>query len=645
MTTLFADLVAAGLSCVPVRLDGSKAPALASWKDYQSRLPNADEVASWGRQYAAAGVVAGAVSANLEIIDLDDARLVRPFLESVRQQAPSLFERLTVHRTPRRNENGSAGAHVAYRCTEPVAGNQKLAMGAPEPELGEDGRPVVDELTGKPRLTRKTFIETRGQGGYVVVPGSDPRVHDTGRPYEHARGPRLPEIETISGEERELLLRTARTFDQSPAEAYVPPKVEGYKPTDRRPGDEYASRVSWADILCPAGWVLEGEAGGTQRWRRPGKNKGWSATTGLTSKQGTDLLCVFSSNAFPFPGPDGGHICSTHGKFDAYALLHHGGDHRAAATALAQKGFGDAPRKQERKERVLARTMLSCELELIDRVREGKGRPVPLGIEILDEALEGGVEPGEVVLIGGKTSHGKTDLCLQFARARLNQRENVIIVSEEMTGRQLARRSIEARTRLPYSSWQEHAEQLRDKAFEHWKNQGIEFVLHQCREMDALEKSVESIISEYPITMIAVDYAQLLKGAGNSRYEQISDVSSRFGALIKRHNAIGVLLAQFNREGAKGTPDIFSFKDSSQLEHDADVVLLCEWLSRTDPKHPDPREYVLKIQKNRNRARVHLEVSCQYFPEFKEIRSGSVKARPETPRTAAFDQWNDGNRM
>lgn len=98
------------------------------------------------------------------------------------------------------------------------------------------------------------------------------------------------------------------------------------------PGRDYNNRTDWADILQPHGWRLFYTRGNVRYWTRPGKTTGVSATTNAL---GTDRLHVFSENAHPF---DAG---TSYSKFGAYALLEHGGDFKAAAKALAERGYGD----------------------------------------------------------------------------------------------------------------------------------------------------------------------------------------------------------------------------------------------------------------------------------------------------------------
>src|SRR5579871_1366280 len=73
--------LAAGLSVIPIRPDGTKAPALPEWKTYQQRRPTPDECTDWWDNGEGIAVVGGKVSGNLEILDLDRPGLDAEFLE------------------------------------------------------------------------------------------------------------------------------------------------------------------------------------------------------------------------------------------------------------------------------------------------------------------------------------------------------------------------------------------------------------------------------------------------------------------------------------------------------------------------------------------------------------------------------------
>jgi hypothetical protein len=316
------QLVSAGVSVIPIRADGSKAPASTrlpidavtrtpSWKPYHTRIATDQELVHWfSTPHVGIAIVAGPVSGNLEILDIDDPALVRPWYEMVEQVAPGLVSGLVVIKTPREGY----GRHGYYRSAV-IAGNTKLAQGL---------RPDVQ---GRMKVT--TLIETRGEGGYALIPPSPPACHRLNRPYTLSQGD-LAHIPTITEDERAILLNCARALNEYVEPARVNTPRQDTVPTGERPGDLYAANVEWTDLLIPHGWRVVGHRGEVTHWRRPGKKDGLSATTGWG---GYDMLYVFSSNAWPFE-PETGYA-----KFHAFALLNYRGDFRKAATALAAIGY------------------------------------------------------------------------------------------------------------------------------------------------------------------------------------------------------------------------------------------------------------------------------------------------------------------
>lgn len=305
-------LVEAGFSVVPIRTDGSKAPAWPIWIQFQIHQPDQQTLRKmfFGRTVGLA-IIGGSVSGNLEVLDFDAGELFHQWVALV---ADDLIRNLPVVATP------SDGFHVYYRCNS-VEGNQKLATSS----------------------SGETLIETRGRGGYVVAPGSPPNCHPTGKLYQKHSGPSLLETPTISERDRRLLLESAKSFNEAtmeirePAAHRTPTHGLFYSLT---PGDDFALQTSWSEILLPHGWTLVQRTGDHCYWRRPGKRSGHSAISGHRSSQGRELLTVFSSNAHPFQGPSGGKAGTSYNKFNAHALLNHAGDHSAAARELRSRGFG-----------------------------------------------------------------------------------------------------------------------------------------------------------------------------------------------------------------------------------------------------------------------------------------------------------------
>lgn len=340
---------ASGLSVLPIRCDGTKKPTIAEWKHLQERIPGEGELRSMFAGHRGIAIINGAVSGNLETLDIDDPALVEPFEAAVRELSPGLLERLPTIATPR---DSWGGRHYRYRIEGAVAGNTKLAQSELRPQFDDDGTPLIDPKTGKQRLAPETLIETRGEGGYAIVPGSPANCHETGLPYKHVVGPPLTETPVITPEEHSVLWRVAKSFNR-----FVDQREVNDGPVTARsgdsPGDAFNASATWDQILLPMGWSKDRTSGDVTFWRRPGKTKGTSATTGVRSSAGTDLFCVFTSNGFPFEGPANGRTCSSYSKFAAYTVLNHDGDFAAAAKALVAQGYG-TPAKSKRSKSCLA---------------------------------------------------------------------------------------------------------------------------------------------------------------------------------------------------------------------------------------------------------------------------------------------------
>ncbi len=309
-------LVRAGLSVIPIRCDGTKAPALKRWKPYQKQRPDDATIVAWFAKKDRPGIaiICGAISGNLEIIDGDDRATFENFHGAAIQAVPKIANSPLI-------ETPSGGFHLIYRCAGAVAGNQKLAE-----------RPLEG---GK----RETLLETRGEGGYALTVGSPPECHELRKPYRLLKG-KFEDIPVLTEEERAALLACAASFSELPtvtgedqsAESERSPSGTAVSADRERPGDDFNRRASWSETLTPHGWQSMRVSDGVEFWRRPGKNQcGWSATTNY---RGNGLLHVFSSNAAPFE--EG----RSYSKFAALALLEYGGDFRAAARRLAEKGYG-----------------------------------------------------------------------------------------------------------------------------------------------------------------------------------------------------------------------------------------------------------------------------------------------------------------
>jgi hypothetical protein len=184
------------------------------------------------------------------------------------------------------------------------------------------------------------------------------------------------------------LLEAAESMNEyrPPETVRVPREHGGGSLPGNRPGDDFNRRAGWDDVLPRHGWRAVGRSGDKVYWRRPGKEHGWSATTGYcrTDLRG-DLLYVFTTSAPPFESEQ------AYSKFEAYTYLEHNGNWSQAAQALAAAGWGPQPQT----------------------IRPPEPVPLPVSVPPLEEGKPNGNATG-----GGSPPQGeaKTHRPLSFRR-------------------------------------------------------------------------------------------------------------------------------------------------------------------------------------------------------------------------------------
>jgi hypothetical protein len=323
------EAYAAGLSVVRIREDGEKRP-VGTWKCYQTTRATEAQIEVWYEDAERFGVgcVTGAVSGGvfddetgeliggLECLEFDDRATYTRFVEAA--QSAGLGPLVTAIEAGYVEDTPKGGVHWLYRCRT-VAGNTKLAQ-----------RP--DPTPDNPRNV-KPLIETRGEGGFLVLAPSHGPVHPSGRPYILRAGG-FDSIAVIATADREDLFELARSFDETPKPDAAPEDLTGRAGGDGiKPGTAYNEQKPWGEILI--GWTKVFTEGGEDYWRRPGRDRGVSATTNY---KGSGVLYVFTTST-PFTNE-----CS-YSKFAAYAVLNHAGDFSKAAKALFEQGYGDRVRR------------------------------------------------------------------------------------------------------------------------------------------------------------------------------------------------------------------------------------------------------------------------------------------------------------
>jgi hypothetical protein len=327
---IIRGMIEAGNLCLPASSKTKYCDGI-NWGKYKAPI-STDQFNALSNGFDGVCIITGQRSGNLEVLDFDkkiDSKVFNELLiaykDQVESEAPGLFEKLPIEKTQ------SIGRHIAYKCSEAkIPGNRKLAFakvvvdGPGKHEYRGDTYTAHQDHDGQ-WFIYPCVIETRGEGGLVVcypTPG-----------YELTQGS-MDQIPDISAHERDVLIRSAKVFNQYIEPARVVTGGQDLSSDELRPGDDFIQRGDIWPTLEKHEWVIVSTVGNYTRIRRPGKADGWSASL-IDGK----ILYVFSTNT-EFE-PECGYTI-----FAVYAILEHGGDFRAAAKDLAAHGYGDQKPEQ-----------------------------------------------------------------------------------------------------------------------------------------------------------------------------------------------------------------------------------------------------------------------------------------------------------
>jgi P4 family phage/plasmid primase-like protien len=263
------------------------------------------------------GVVLGKVSGHVEMFEIEGAALAAGELETLieRLEASGLAEAFAEIRAGYEERTPGGGRHWLV-CTEKAIPSTKLAR---DPD-------------------NDVKWEVKGEGGFTILAPSNGSVHPNGGAYELLAGG-FAHITAVPRKVLNQIYAVIATLDEKPQRLERPTSstaVKGDRPGDRYNADPAAQRLT-RELLEGHGWTHTHSIGTTDYLLRPGKHHGGgdhSATLGYY--QDPPMLLVFSTSTKFATVEERGYT-----PFEVFTELEHGGDHSAAARALAANGYGD----------------------------------------------------------------------------------------------------------------------------------------------------------------------------------------------------------------------------------------------------------------------------------------------------------------
>lgn len=241
-----------------------------------------------------------------------------------------------------------------------------------------------------------------------------------------------------------------------------------------------------------------------------------------------------------------------------------------------------------------------------------KKRSKPLmktGFNFLDEVI-GGLEGGDVIVIGARPAVGKSAFGVQMAIQIVEEGFKVQLFNLEMTEKQVYERMVSYWSGIP---------QLRLRTAEQYRNYEEELMfkgaVEKLNTMNNLlistgSRSVAQIRKEVRKAkpdLLIIDYLQLLKTDSaykGNRYAEVGAISHALKAIAIDMQIPVIILTQLNRtsEGSK-EPTMAEIRESGDVEQDASIIILL-WNKDKD----DKTQKGCKIEKNRGGELGKLEL-------------------------------------
>ena len=296
-------------------------------------------------------------------------------------------------------------------------------------------------------------------------------------------------------------------------------------------------------------------------------------------------------------------------------------------------------------------------LEALEQRTEKRGQiaGLPTGFRDLDR-LTCGLHPGDLVIVAGRPSMGKTTLAVNLAENVAVDGGTAFVVSLEMAASQLAERSM-----ARFGSISTQALRSGDLDDDGYSRISASLArLHEKRLVIADDPTLSHVARIRlaarkvrqrmgSLDLLVVDYLQLMRGDGNNRNEELGGITRALKLLAREMACPIVLLSQLSRKVEERTdrrPMMSDLRDSGSIEQDADVVLMCY---RDDYYHDDSpfkglAEVLIRKQRMGPLGDVRLVFQGQFSRfcdadqrEFAEAAARAAQSKPARSGRRGFD--------
>lgn len=250
--------------------------------------------------------------------------------------------------------------------------------------------------------------------------------------------------------------------------------------------------------------------------------------------------------------------------------------------------------------------------ERIEKMRANEGGLAGLstGFTELDK-LTTGLHPGDLVILAGRPSMGKTSLALNIAEhVALYEKKSAAVFSMEMPADQLALRVLSSFARIDMGKLR--SGELEDRDWDRLVSQGglvreAPLYIDDTGALSPLELRARArrMKQRHDIQLIVIDYIQLMQvpGSKENRTNEISEISRSLKTLAKELEIPVIALSQLNRgveQRDNKRPRMSDLRESGGIEQDADIVAFIYRDEVYNKESPDKGIAEIIITKQRN---------------------------------------------
>ncbi|WP_370624386.1 replicative DNA helicase [Polynucleobacter sp. AP-Melu-500A-A1] len=285
----------------------------------------------------------------------------------------------------------------------------------------------------------------------------------------------------------------------------------------------------------------------------------------------------------------------------------------------------------------LLRSVVARIDELYNRQGGSDITGIATGFIDLDKQTSG-LQKGDLVIIAGRPSMGKTAMALNIAEnVALAEGLPVVIFSMEMSGEQLAARLLGSVGRVDQSRMR--TGKLQDDEWPRVTDaiarlSNTQILIDETGALSSLELRARArrIARNFGGTLglVVIDYLQLMSGSGSeNRATEISEISRSLKSLAKELQCPVVALSQLNRgleQRPNKRPIMSDLRESGAIEQDADVIM---FIYRDEVYHPDTTtdkgvaEIIIGKQRNGPIGTIRLSWQGPYT-KFDNLAVGSI---------------------